>query len=51
MEHNGAILDTKEYGVQATDLGEAGINCNDIEKRINDYNESAGTQSFNCKIK
>lgn len=51
LEHNGVQLDVKEYGVQATNLGEAGINCNDIERRINDYNENAGNRGFNCKIK
>ena len=50
QEKNGDILDRREYGVQATSLGEAGLLCNDIEERINNPQEGAETDpGFNCK--
>lgn len=52
QESKGDILDTKEYGVHATSLGEAGMFCNDIEDRVNESNEAAGiSEDFNCRIK
>lgn len=52
QESKGDILETREYGVQATDLNEAGVLCNDIEDRINKHNDAAGVEhDFNCKAK
>lgn len=52
QDRNGDILDRKEYGVQATNLGEAGLFCNDIEDRINNPKEGTTIEpGFNCKVK
>ena len=52
QENKGDILETREYGVQATDLKEAGVLCNDVEDRINEFNETRGLAGdFNCKAK
>ncbi|HEY9178125.1 MAG TPA: hypothetical protein VIN07_10560 [Flavipsychrobacter sp.] len=50
QEKNGDILDRKEYGVQATNLGEAGLLCNDVEDRINNPKEGAeANPGFDCR--
>ncbi len=52
QEKNGDILDRREYGVQATDLSEAGIFCNDIEDRVNNPKDSeAPVPEYDCKAR
>lgn len=50
LEANGAI--DEEYGVQATDRYNAGIDCSDIESRVNKHNENSEIDGqVSCKIK
>ncbi len=50
QEKNGEIMDKREYGLQATDLGEAGVLCNDIEDRVNYPKDAeAVLPAYNCK--
>lgn len=42
----------EEYGVEATDRYNAGIDCADIEDRVNKFNQDAETNNqVNCSIK
>lgn len=52
QERNGDILDRREYGLQATDGGEAGVLCNDIEDRVNYPKDAEATvPPYKCKVK
>lgn len=52
QERNGDILDRREYGLQAQDLGEAGVLCNDIEDRVNyPSKEEPVVPAYSCTAK
>ncbi|MCB0698015.1 MAG: hypothetical protein KDC07_11655 [Chitinophagaceae bacterium] len=49
---NGNVVYEETYGVQATNWSDAGVYCNDIESRVNDYNESSGfDRRVDCKLR